>query len=189
MGRNRTKDLDLPPRMYRRGACFYYVSNTLPRKWIALGDDLEVARVRWAKLEAGLPIIDVEPPPAPPEPYIVPPLDRNAVFQPIAEIRARRIPYSVGRGPEGSGIYFLFLRWALVYVGKSVDMAARLRAHYLNIITRQTSVIPFDKVAAIEVNERWLLEVESYYIAKYRPPFNVMGVWSRAAPSLRSRLR
>ena len=53
MGRKRTKDHDLPPRMGRKGQAFYYVTNTTPRKWIALGSDLAVARVKWAELEAG----------------------------------------------------------------------------------------------------------------------------------------
>ncbi|MBT0962051.1 tyrosine-type recombinase/integrase [Denitromonas iodatirespirans] len=51
MGRRRTKDLNLPPRMHRKGETFYYVTTTQPRKWIKLGKDLNQARIRWAELE------------------------------------------------------------------------------------------------------------------------------------------
>lgn len=53
MGRKRTKDHDLPPRMSRKGEAFYYVTNTKPRQWIPLGSDLAAARVKWAELENG----------------------------------------------------------------------------------------------------------------------------------------
>jgi integrase len=49
MGRPRTKDFDLPRRLHRRGARFYYV--TEKRRWIPLGKDLNVARRKWADLE------------------------------------------------------------------------------------------------------------------------------------------
>lgn len=53
MGRLRTKDLDLPARMYRKGNSYYFVNNTPPRKWIPLGRDLERAKRRMAQLQAG----------------------------------------------------------------------------------------------------------------------------------------
>jgi integrase len=48
MGRRRTKDLGLPPRVYRRGASFYYVD--LSGRWHALGRDETVMRHRWAEM-------------------------------------------------------------------------------------------------------------------------------------------
>lgn len=51
MGRRRSKDFDLPPRMHRKGERFFYVTGTRPRKWIPLGDDINEARRQWAKLE------------------------------------------------------------------------------------------------------------------------------------------
>lgn len=51
MGRRRSTDFDLPPRMHRKGDRFYYVTGTRPRKWIPLGDNLNEARRQWAKLE------------------------------------------------------------------------------------------------------------------------------------------
>ena len=49
MGRRRTKDLDLPPRLYRRGSRFYYVS--ADGKWHALGSDKDRALRLWVDLE------------------------------------------------------------------------------------------------------------------------------------------
>lgn len=51
MGRRRTTNHDLPPRMHRKGDQFYYVTSTRPRKWIPLGADLNEARRQWAVLE------------------------------------------------------------------------------------------------------------------------------------------
>jgi integrase len=51
MGRKRSKDFDLPPRMARKGANYYYVCNA-PRKWIPLGSDLATAKRRWAEHDA-----------------------------------------------------------------------------------------------------------------------------------------
>ncbi|WP_374264570.1 tyrosine-type recombinase/integrase [Zoogloea sp.] len=51
MGRRRSQDFNLPPRMHRKGETFYYVTSTLPRKWIKLGKDLHQARLQWAELE------------------------------------------------------------------------------------------------------------------------------------------
>lgn len=53
MGRRRTINHDLPPRMARKGANYYYVCNA-PRRWIPLGQDLARAKRRWAELDAPL---------------------------------------------------------------------------------------------------------------------------------------
>lgn len=53
MGRKRTTNFDLPPRLQRKGNAFYYVCNGKPRKWIPLGTDLAKAKRQWAELEAG----------------------------------------------------------------------------------------------------------------------------------------
>ena len=51
MGRKRTINLDLPPRMTIKGKSYYHVSTTIPRKWTNLGKDLSVAKRLWAELE------------------------------------------------------------------------------------------------------------------------------------------
>lgn len=53
MGRRRQSNIDLPPRMQKKGNSFYYVASTTPRKWIPLGNDLAKARIKWAQLENG----------------------------------------------------------------------------------------------------------------------------------------
>lgn len=54
MGRHRKNDLDLPPKMRRKGKAYYFVPSSTPRKWIALGSDLPNALKQWADL-AGRP--------------------------------------------------------------------------------------------------------------------------------------
>lgn len=49
MGRKRSRDFDLPPRLYRRGARYYYVTHE--RRWIPLGADLDHAKRLWADYE------------------------------------------------------------------------------------------------------------------------------------------
>ena len=51
MGRKRTRDFQLPPRMSLKRGTYYHVSNGMPRKWTALGKDLPMAKLRWAQLE------------------------------------------------------------------------------------------------------------------------------------------
>lgn len=108
------------------------------------------------------------------------PLDHAAVFLPFSEIRARRQPYNLGDS-DGCGIYFLFRRWVLLYVGLSVNVSARLRAHYMKRLCArytnyQGTIIWFDKVTVLPVPECWLDDVESHYIATLRPPYNIKGI-------------
>lgn len=51
MGRKRTKDLHLPPRMRIRKGRFYYDTQAKPRREIPLGKDYAAALVKWAELE------------------------------------------------------------------------------------------------------------------------------------------
>ena len=51
MGRKRSKSHHLPPHMAQKGQAYYYVTNSTPRKWIPLGNDLHQARLKWAELE------------------------------------------------------------------------------------------------------------------------------------------
>jgi integrase len=52
MGRKRTNNLNLPPRMAVKSGRYYHVSSTLPRKWTPLGADINEARRKWAELES-----------------------------------------------------------------------------------------------------------------------------------------
>ena len=51
MGRKRTINHDLPPRMNLKGRTYYHVSTDTPRKWIKLGQDLSIAKRLWAEIE------------------------------------------------------------------------------------------------------------------------------------------
>jgi integrase len=51
MARKRTTNLNLPVRMHMKKGGYYHVSSVAPRKWTALGKDLNQARLRWAELE------------------------------------------------------------------------------------------------------------------------------------------
>lgn len=51
MGRKRTSNHDLPPRMHRKGEAYYHVTSSMPRKWTCLGSSLPQAKLKWAELE------------------------------------------------------------------------------------------------------------------------------------------
>lgn len=51
MGRKRTINHDLPPRMNLKGKTYYHVSTDSPRKWTKLGQDLVIAKRLWAEIE------------------------------------------------------------------------------------------------------------------------------------------
>ena len=51
MGRKRTSNTGLPPRMHIKRGRYYYVTTTPPRKWIPLGADRADALRNWASLE------------------------------------------------------------------------------------------------------------------------------------------
>lgn len=51
MGRKRTSNFNLPPRMHLKGGCYYHVSSAVPRKWTRLDPDPSRAKILWATLE------------------------------------------------------------------------------------------------------------------------------------------
>lgn len=51
MGRRRTKNKHLPRGVHLKHGRYYYVTTTVPRKWIPLGADLHEACKRWAEIE------------------------------------------------------------------------------------------------------------------------------------------
>lgn len=149
-------------------------------------DWLNAHGIDWKINGAGKPLVRVDAinpsgklVPLEPEKIAAPKLDEAAVYLPMDEIRRRRVPYRIGGGPDGSGVYFLFYRWALTYIGLSVCVGARLRSHCMNRVDRRTRVIPFNKYSVIDVPELWFKQVEGYYIRRERPPFNVLGVPQR----------
>ena len=59
LGRKRTANFDLPPRMARKGVALYYVTKGQPRRWIPLGADLARAKRLWARYESFAPSLTV----------------------------------------------------------------------------------------------------------------------------------
>lgn len=57
MGHRRTKDLDLPPHMRRKGNAYYYDHGYVDgrRHWEPLGSDFSAAKRKWADIEADEP--------------------------------------------------------------------------------------------------------------------------------------
>src|SRR3989338_498271 len=55
MGRKRTINHDLPPKMNLKGKMYYHVSTDTPRKWTKLGQDLSIAKRLWAEIEGEQP--------------------------------------------------------------------------------------------------------------------------------------
>ena len=55
MGRKRTINHNLPPRMTIKGKMYYHVSTDQPRKWTKLDQDLSVAKRLWAEIEGEQP--------------------------------------------------------------------------------------------------------------------------------------
>lgn len=53
VGRRRQSNFSLPPRMHLKSGCYYYVTSTVPRKWIRLHTDLAKARIMWAQIQNG----------------------------------------------------------------------------------------------------------------------------------------
>lgn len=56
MGRRRTSNLDLPPRMHLRSGTYYHVTTTTEKRiWSSLGKDKKVALRKWAEIEGRTP--------------------------------------------------------------------------------------------------------------------------------------
>lgn len=74
-------------------------------------------------------------------------------------------PYSFGSPPHESGIYFLFDKDDLIYIGESVSIHNRLIQHYKNK--------RFDSYSCmIGMPGLYRKEIEAFYIHKYEPVLN-----------------
>jgi hypothetical protein len=91
---------------------------------------------------------------------------------------------------NAAGIYFLWLKGQIQYVGKSMEIGNRLNSHHWAAAYAWCSpgskrkVIPHDKTSCIVVATGWhyprelndrLRPLERAYIAQYQPPFNFLG--------------
>jgi hypothetical protein len=64
-----------------------------------------------------------------------------------------------------TGLYFLYLRGELVYVGKSVNVVQRVEQHFLRV--------EFDSWAWTPVDLASLDKAERHFIKKHRPRYNI----------------
>jgi len=69
------------------------------------------------------------------------------------------------RANQIAGVYFLFLRRHLVYIGQSICCLRRLGQH------RDRGMI-FDEAIIIEAHSRDIIDLESYYVTMLKPPRN-----------------
>lgn len=87
------------------------------------------------------------------------------------EITAESEPFHFCAGPSEPGVYFLVNDSKIVYIGKALSIAERLRNHYLT--GKQFSHywcfggMPYE----------WLGHVEGFYIKRCRPALNRMPVF------------
>lgn len=82
-----------------------------------------------------------------------------------------RLPHGLNVGPNGEGVYFLFLDDDLVYVGQSKHIRSRLHRHGYPTPCRIHEGW-FNNYAAIWVPQWFLDSVESFYIHYLDPPRN-----------------
>lgn len=102
-----------------------------------------------------------------------PPLDLRLVS--FNELAAARTLYRIGVGRDGPGVYFLWDGDVLQYIGRSVNVSERLRAHFIVRVDWPAKAIPFDAASWVEVPEIHLAEVEWAYIRRERPHYNTLG--------------
>ena len=62
-----------------------------------------------------------------------------------------------------AGIYFLFYKDEVIYIGKSLNVKERMKGHFNK---------KFDSYSIINCNENELSELENKYIFKYYPKYN-----------------
>lgn len=66
------------------------------------------------------------------------------------------------------GVYFLFKKQAVIYIGQSLNVFKRVHDHRLN-------GVDFDAWTVIACDRSELLTLEQHYISAFRPPFNKTG--------------
>ena len=94
-------------------------------------------------------------------------------------------------GDMDAGIYFLWRKDELLYIGKSRQICHRLVLHdwsrmYGHSRAKKPKMIPYDRHTCIVVESgRWIVDIDALnekmkpieraYIAHYQPPFNYIG--------------
>jgi len=91
-------------------------------------------------------------------------LDGSLDNEAIVNAKIDHIPLSA----RGSYVYFLLKNDLIVYVGQTICLTARVGEHL-------KSIKDFNYISFIEVPKRRLLQVESHYIQKLNPAYNLTG--------------
>lgn len=117
-------------------------------------------------------------------------LDRGIQSQVVEKLESGpMLPLIKGVGPQESGIYALYFKGQLVYIGKASKgttkskrtLRARLSEHRLKIAKRQN--IQLDDMGCrylTFVSEWWVFASEFALMAHYRPEWNDSGFGSKA---------
>ncbi|MGI9013962.1 MAG: Eco29kI family restriction endonuclease [Phycisphaerales bacterium] len=134
---------------------------------------------------------DPEQPASPDDPhYFDFDLDRGIRDQAVATLeQSPLLPLDKNVGPRASGIYALYYKGELVYIGKASrgtmkskrDLRARLNEHYSKINSRQN-------IACAEMHcryltfdsEWWVFAAEFALMVHYDPEWNASGFGSKA---------
>jgi|SRR5665213_586674 len=116
-------------------------------------------------------------------------LDRGIRLQAVEKLEASPIlPLKKGVGPQESGVYALYFKGALVYVGKASKgttkskrtLRARLAEHASKVSARQNiSPAVMGCRYLTFVSEWWVFAAEFALITHYKPEWNESGFGSK----------
>lgn len=151
MGRVKTLNTHLPRRIRESRGRYFYVDgrHRASAKWTNLGTDLSVALAMHQRIIDGA------------DPAEIDVMIRHT--RPLDELRG----LMPGRELRGPGVYFLWRGEDLHYVGRSKNVANRLRYHRL-----PATGIQHDNSTALPCDRFTSLLIEAVHIEYYRPPAN-----------------
>jgi hypothetical protein len=116
-------------------------------------------------------------------------LDRGIRAQVVEKLESSPLlPLAKGVGPDASGIYALYFRDKLVYIGKASKgttkskrtLRARLAEHVAKISGREKITLDDVKCRYLTFNsEWWVFAAEFALMTHYRPEWNESGLGSK----------
>jgi hypothetical protein len=116
-------------------------------------------------------------------------LDRGIRAQVVEKLEASpRLPLAKGVGPQASGIYALYFKGKLVYIGKASKgttkskrtLRARLAEHVSKITSRKNITLADVKCRYLTFSsEWWVFAAEFALMTHYEPEWNASGFGSK----------
>lgn len=116
-------------------------------------------------------------------------LDRGIRTQVVEKLEASPLlPFAKGVGPAESGIYALYYKGVLVYIGKATKgmtqskrtLRSRLNEHVGKISNRQNIILEDMKCRYLTfVSEWWVFAAEFALMTHYKPEWNDSGFGSK----------